>query len=110
MIGDEPAGGTPEEFAEMIRRDSAQVGGGRAALGREDRLSGLVIRCRRIALIWNGQRSDNRAAGRGASMYLKTLGSVFTAAIVFVAAQAGAQQIYKCQDAAGKVTYASQRL
>lgn len=40
-------------------------------------------------------------------MYLKTLGSVFTAAIVFVAAQAGAQQVYKCQDAAGKVTYAS---
>jgi hypothetical protein len=40
-------------------------------------------------------------------MYLKTLGSVFAAAIVFVAAQAGAQQVYKCQDAAGKVTYAS---
>jgi hypothetical protein len=40
-------------------------------------------------------------------MYLKTLGSVFAAAIVLVAAQAGAQQVYKCQDAAGKVTYAS---
>jgi Domain of unknown function (DUF4124) len=40
-------------------------------------------------------------------MHLKTLGSVLTAAIVFVAAQAGAQQVYKCQDAAGKVTYAS---
>ena len=41
-------------------------------------------------------------------MYLKTLGTVLTAAIVFVATQAGAQQVYKCQDAAGKVTYASQ--
>ena len=40
-------------------------------------------------------------------MYLKPLGTVFTAAIAFVAAQAGAQQVYKCQDAAGKVTYAS---
>jgi hypothetical protein len=41
-------------------------------------------------------------------MYLKTLGVVLTAAIAFVATQAGAQQVYKCQDAAGKVTYASQ--
>ena len=40
-------------------------------------------------------------------MYLKTLGAVFTAAIVSVATQASAQQVYKCQDAAGKVTYAS---
>jgi tripartite-type tricarboxylate transporter receptor subunit TctC len=24
LIGDEPAGGTPEEFAELIRRDSAK--------------------------------------------------------------------------------------
>jgi Domain of unknown function (DUF4124) len=40
-------------------------------------------------------------------MYLRTLGTVFTAAIAFVATQAGAQQVYKCQDAAGKVTYAS---
>jgi hypothetical protein len=40
-------------------------------------------------------------------MYLKTLGTVFTAAIVFMTTQAGAQQVYKCQDAAGKVTYAS---
>ena len=24
MIGDEPAGGTPEEFGELIRRDSAK--------------------------------------------------------------------------------------
>ena len=40
-------------------------------------------------------------------MYLKTLGTVIAAAIVFVATQAGAQQVYKCQDAAGKVTYAS---
>ena len=40
-------------------------------------------------------------------MYLKTLGTVLAAAIVFVATQASAQQVYKCQDAAGKVTYAS---
>jgi hypothetical protein len=40
-------------------------------------------------------------------MYLKTVGTVFTAAVVFAATQAGAQQVYKCQDAAGKVTYAS---
>ena len=26
MIGDEPAGGTPEEFAELIRTDSAKWG------------------------------------------------------------------------------------
>jgi tripartite-type tricarboxylate transporter receptor subunit TctC len=26
MIGDEPAGGTPEEFAELIRADSAKWG------------------------------------------------------------------------------------
>ena len=26
MIGDEPAGGTPEEFAEVIRKDSAKWG------------------------------------------------------------------------------------
>jgi hypothetical protein len=24
MIGDEPAGGTPEEFADLIKRDSAK--------------------------------------------------------------------------------------
>ena len=41
-------------------------------------------------------------------MNLRTLGTVFTAAIALAAAQAGAQQVYKCQDAAGKVTYASQ--
>jgi hypothetical protein len=40
-------------------------------------------------------------------MRLKILGSVFSAAIALAAAQAGAQQVYKCQDAAGKVTYAS---
>lgn len=40
-------------------------------------------------------------------MYLKILGAVFAAAIVLVAPQAGAQQVYKCRDAAGKVTYAS---
>lgn len=40
-------------------------------------------------------------------MYLKILGAVFAAAIVLVATQAGAQQVYKCRDAAGKVTYAS---
>lgn len=40
-------------------------------------------------------------------MRLKILGSVFSAAFALVAAQAGAQQVYKCQDAAGKVTYAS---
>lgn len=40
-------------------------------------------------------------------MYLKTVGTVFTAAVALAAAQAGAQQVYKCQDAAGKVTYAS---
>lgn len=41
-------------------------------------------------------------------MYLKTLETVFIAVSVFVATQAGAQQVYKCQSAAGKVTYASQ--
>jgi len=40
-------------------------------------------------------------------MYLKTVGTAFTAAIALAAAQASAQQVYKCQDAAGKVTYAS---
>jgi hypothetical protein len=40
-------------------------------------------------------------------MDLKTLGTVFAAAVAFAATQAGAQQVYKCQDAAGKVTYAS---
>jgi hypothetical protein len=41
-------------------------------------------------------------------MYLKTAGTVFiAAAVVLVATPAGAQQVYKCQDAAGKVTYAS---
>ena len=37
----------------------------------------------------------------------RILGAVFPAVIALVAAQAGAQQVYKCQDAAGKVTYAS---
>lgn len=37
----------------------------------------------------------------------RILGAVFPAAIALAAAQAGAQQVYKCQDAAGKVTYAS---
>jgi len=41
-------------------------------------------------------------------MYLRTPGTVLAAAIVFAATQAGAQQVYKCQDATGKVTYASQ--
>jgi hypothetical protein len=40
-------------------------------------------------------------------MRLKILGSAFSAAIALASAQAGAQQVYKCQDAAGKVTYAS---
>jgi Domain of unknown function (DUF4124) len=40
-------------------------------------------------------------------MDLKILGTVVAAAIVLVATQAGAQQVYKCQDATGKVTYAS---
>ena len=40
-------------------------------------------------------------------MNLRTVGAAFTAAIALAAAQAGAQQVYKCQDAAGKVTYAS---
>jgi hypothetical protein len=40
-------------------------------------------------------------------MKLKTLGSAIFGALALVAAQAGAQQVYKCQDAAGKVTYAS---
>ena len=37
-------------------------------------------------------------------MDLRTLGTVLTAAVAFAATQAGAQQVYKCQDAAGKVT------
>ena len=37
----------------------------------------------------------------------KILGTVFPAVIALAAAQAGAQQVYKCQDAAGKVTYAN---
>src|SRR5262249_12688005 len=37
-IGDEPAGGTPEEFAELIRTGSEKMGGGRAPLGRAARL------------------------------------------------------------------------
>jgi len=41
-------------------------------------------------------------------MRLNILGTVLTAAIAFAATQAGAQQVYKCQDAAGKITYASQ--
>jgi hypothetical protein len=44
-------------------------------------------------------------------MNLNTLGTVVTAAVAavtFAATQAGAQQVYKCQDAKGKVTYASQ--
>lgn len=41
-------------------------------------------------------------------MNLRTLGAAFAAAIALAAAQAGAQQVYKCQDSAGKVTYASQ--
>ena len=41
-------------------------------------------------------------------MNLRTVGAAFAAAIALAAAQAGAQQVYKCQDAAGKVTYASQ--
>lgn len=40
-------------------------------------------------------------------MNLRTVGAAFAAAIALAAAQAGAQQVYKCQDAAGKVTYAS---
>ena len=40
-------------------------------------------------------------------MDLKILGTVFAAAVAFLATQAGAQQVYKCRDAAGKVTYAS---
>ena len=40
-------------------------------------------------------------------MTLKTVGTALIAAIALAAAQAGAQQVYKCQDAAGKVTYAS---
>lgn len=40
-------------------------------------------------------------------MDLKFLGTVLTAAVAFAATQAGAQQVYKCQDANGKVTYAS---
>jgi hypothetical protein len=46
-------------------------------------------------------------AGRGVAMDLKTLRTILTAAVAFVATPAGAQQVYKCQDAAGKVTYAS---
>jgi len=41
-------------------------------------------------------------------MDLKILGTVLAAAIAFTATPAGAQQVYKCQDAAGKITYASQ--
>jgi len=41
-------------------------------------------------------------------MHRNVLRTVFTVAIVFMATQAGAQQVYKCQDAAGKITYASQ--
>jgi hypothetical protein len=41
-------------------------------------------------------------------MKLKTVGAVVAVAIALATAQAGAQQVYKCQDAAGKVTYASQ--
>ena len=37
----------------------------------------------------------------------RILGAVFPAVIALAAAQAGAQQVYKCQDAAGKITYAS---
>lgn len=40
-------------------------------------------------------------------MKLKILGTAFIAAFALVAAPAGAQPVYKCQDAAGKVTYAS---
>jgi Domain of unknown function (DUF4124) len=40
-------------------------------------------------------------------MNLRTVGAAFAVAIALAAAQAGAQQVYKCQDAAGKVTYAS---
>jgi len=41
-------------------------------------------------------------------MQMKMLASVFSAALALVTAQAGAQTVYKCQNAAGKVTYASQ--
>jgi hypothetical protein len=41
-------------------------------------------------------------------MNLKIVGAVVAVAIALATAQAGAQQVYKCQDAAGKVTYASQ--
>jgi hypothetical protein len=40
-------------------------------------------------------------------MHLKIQGTVFFAAFALAAAQSSAQQVYKCQDAAGKVTYAS---
>ena len=40
-------------------------------------------------------------------MNLKIVEAAFAAAIALASAQAGAQQVYKCQDAAGKVTYAS---
>jgi len=40
-------------------------------------------------------------------MHRKILGTVLTSALAFVAMQAGAQEVYKCQDAAGKITYAS---
>src|SRR4030095_5032498 len=35
VIGDEPAGGTPEEFAELIRADSERRSGARLDLARE---------------------------------------------------------------------------
>ena len=41
-------------------------------------------------------------------MHRTILPIVFSAASALAAAQAGAQPVYKCQNAAGKVTYASQ--
>jgi hypothetical protein len=41
-------------------------------------------------------------------MHVKILGTALSAAIAFAGTQASAQQVYKCQDAADKVTYASQ--
>lgn len=41
-------------------------------------------------------------------MHRKILAIAFSAATALVAAQAGAQTVYKCRNAAGKITYASQ--
>ena len=51
VIGDEPAGGTPQEFADDHRRDSARWGDVVDALGREDRLRNGRFGTRRRARI-----------------------------------------------------------